>query len=130
MRSDGSARQKLSAEPDTYLVNVSPDEKWAVLWASGETLLLPLSGGPMRPLCACSVGPIFQDSPRVSWSGDGKSLLVNAGGAMTGLGTIVVPWKGGDALPSGIMSPAELRNLPGALQIRQTSVSPGATVRR
>jgi Tol biopolymer transport system component len=130
MRADGSARQKLSAEADTYLVNVSPDEKWAVLWGSGYTSLLPLSGGPARTLCTCSAGPIFQDSPRVSWSGDGKSLLVNAGGAMTGLGTTVVPWQGVDALPSGIMSPAELRNLPGAQQIKQTSVSPGATVDR
>ena len=128
MRSDGSGRQKLSAQPDTYLVNVSPDEKWAVLWASGYTSLLPLPGGPARTLCTCSVGPIFQDSPRVSWSDDGKSLLVNAGGAMTGLGTTVVPWRGADALPSGIMSPAELRNLPGAQQIKQTSVTPGTTV--
>jgi serine/threonine protein kinase/Tol biopolymer transport system component len=130
MRADGSARQRLSAEPDTYLVNVSPDEKWAVVWESGDTSLLPLSGGPMRRLCACSVGPIFQDSPRVSWSGDGKWLLVNAGGAMTGLGTTVVPWHGVDALPSGTMSPADLRRLPGAQQILQTSVSAGATFGR
>ena len=66
----------------------------------------------------------------MSWSGDGKSLFVNAGGAMTGLGTTVIPWQGADALPSGMMSPAQLKNLPGAQQIRQTSVSPGVTVGR
>jgi Tol biopolymer transport system component len=130
IKGDGSGSEQLNAELDSYLVNVSPDGKWAVLWGAGEVSLLPLSGGSARPLCACSAGPIFQDSPRVSWSGDGNTLLVNAGGAMTGLGTTVVPWRGVDPLKSVAMSPADLRNLPGALQIQQTSISPGESVAR
>jgi Tol biopolymer transport system component len=130
IRADGSDGQRLSSEPDSHLVNISPDEKWAVLWANGNVVLLPLQGGAPRPLCDCSAGPIFQDSPRVSWSGDGKTLFVNAGGSMAGLGTTVVPWRGVDVLPSGNMSPAGLRSLPGARQIKETSISPGSTSAR
>ena len=125
-----SARRSLSSESDAYLVNILPDEKWAVTWEGGGGVAFwPLAGGSPQPLCACSAGPIFQDSPRVSWSGDGKFLFVNFGGAMTGLGTTVVPWRGVEALPSGVtMSPADLRKIPGARQIRETSIAPGPTV--
>jgi len=129
MKADGSARQRVSPESDAYLVNILPDEKWVVIWAGDDgAVLLPLGAGSPRPLCRCNAGPIFQDSPRVSWSGDGKFLFVNFGGAMAGLGTTLVPWRGVEALPSGVtMSPADFRQLPGARQIRETSIAPGPT---
>ena len=46
---------------------------------------------------------------------------------MVGLGTTVVPWRGVEALPAAGMSPADLRRLPGARQIRETSIAPGPT---
>jgi len=66
----------------------------------------------------------------VAYLGDSKSLFVSAGGAMTGLGTTVNPWRGVDVLPSSIMSPAELRRLPGARQTKETSIAPGSTSAR
>jgi eukaryotic-like serine/threonine-protein kinase len=124
MKTDGSNAQQLLTTAG-YFVNISPDEKWAAFWNDDTGVLLhPVDGGPARSLCSCSAGPIFQDSPRVSWSGDGKLLVVNAGGSMSSLGTTVVPWNGPDALPRGsIMSGPELRKLPGALQLHDTSVA-------
>ena len=128
MRPDGSGRQKLTSEMDPYLVNLSTDEKWAVTWdLIHDVVLLPLAGGPMRPLCYCGAGPIFHDSPRVSWSGDGKALFVNGAGSMAGIGTTMVPWHGVETLPPGVMSLADLRQLPGARQIGETSIAPGQT---
>ena len=51
MRADGSARQKLSAEPDTFLVNVSPDEKWAVLWSSGNVTIPVIGRADAESVC-------------------------------------------------------------------------------
>ena len=36
MKPDGSARQKLS-DAITFLVSLSPDEQWAVVWSVGDT---------------------------------------------------------------------------------------------
>ena len=129
MTADGSGRQNLSSEMEGFLVNISPDEKWAATWGQDHgVVLLPLAGGPPRPLCYCGAGPIFHDSPRVSWSGDGKALFVNGGGSMAGIGTTMVPWHGVETLPPGAaMSLAELRQLPGARQIGETSIAPGQT---
>src|SRR5207245_2288566 len=46
MKPDGSARRSLSSESDAYLVNILPDEKWAVIWeGSGGVAFWPLAGG-------------------------------------------------------------------------------------
>jgi hypothetical protein len=76
-----------------FLVDISPDEKWAALWnfdTRGDgTWLVPLTGGASHRLCPCGMGPIFPDSPRVSWSGDGKTMFATlpdsrtAGGSKT-----------------------------------------------
>ncbi|MBZ5575399.1 MAG: protein kinase [Acidobacteriia bacterium] len=132
MKSDGSARQKLSLDMDAYLANISPDEKWAVLWQGDKgSLLYPLAGGAPQSLCDCGAGPIFQDSPRISWTGDGKWLFVNGGGSMVGLGTTVVPWNGAPPLPPvPVPTAARLRPLPGAKHIREISIAPGPVVER
>jgi Tol biopolymer transport system component/predicted Ser/Thr protein kinase len=129
MSADGSHREELRTANGDYLVNLSPDEKWAVMWNGGKGVsLYPLDRGPARFLCACATGPIFQDSPRVSWSGDGKLLIVNAGGAMAGLGTTVVPWKSAvSRLANSKMNGPELRLLSGARQIGEVSIAMGLT---
>lgn len=129
MSADGTHREELGQASGSYLVNLSPDEKWAAVWDGAKGVsLFPLHGGPVRFLCACSAGPVFQDSPRVSWSGDGTLLIVNAGGAMTRLGTIVLPWKSAEnRLDNGKMNGAELQRLPGARQIREVSIAMGLT---
>jgi len=129
MSADGSHREELRPANGDYLVNLSPDEKWAVVWNGGKGVsLYPLDRGPARFLCGCATGPIFQDSPRVSWSGDGKLLVVNAGGAMAGLGTTVVPWKSVESnLADSKMSGPELRRLSGARQIIEVSIAMGFT---
>lgn len=129
MNADGSRREKLRPATGEYLVNLSPDEKWVVLWNGGTGVwLYPLDGGPARFLCACATGPIFQDSPRVSWSGDGKLLIVNAGGAMEGIGTSVVPWKSvASMLADSTRKGFDLRHLPGARQIQDVSIAMGLT---
>src|SRR5205807_2569954 len=102
MEADGSARQRVAADMDVHLVNISPDERWAVLWSGpGGVQFLPLAGGPLRTLCQCGAGPIFHDSPRISWSRDGRLLFINAGGSMVGMGTMVIPWKEVEARWSG-----------------------------
>jgi Tol biopolymer transport system component len=130
MKPDGSAREELRDVSGQYLLNLSPDEKWAAFWQGGPGVLFcPLGGGPARSLCECNAGPIYQDSPRVAWSGDGKLLIVNAGGSMAGLGTTVIPWRGADTLPSArALTGPELRRLPGATQLDETSVAPGRTL--
>jgi hypothetical protein len=83
MKPDVSAREQPQSAPEGYLVSLSPDEKWVVFWRGDQgAVVYAMTGGQIRPLCRCNAGPIFQDSPRVSWSGSGKLLVVNAGGSM------------------------------------------------
>jgi Tol biopolymer transport system component len=101
MKRDGSER-KLLASDVGFLVNVSPDGKWAATWSGHfNTQLVSLSGGGSRALCDCTTGPIFQDSPRVSWSADRTLLFLSVGGSMAGVGTTVIPWRGAEAWPQG-----------------------------
>jgi len=127
---DRSGVQVLRAVPSRYIVNLSPDEKWAVMWGNRDGVSLhPIGEGPERFFCKCAAGPIFQDSPRIAWSGDGKFLILNAGGSMAGLGTIAIPWPQADDWPSGRrLSGPELRKIPGAALIREQSVAPGPSL--
>ncbi|HEY2019316.1 MAG TPA: hypothetical protein VGH38_37670, partial [Bryobacteraceae bacterium] len=129
MNQDGSGRQRLRPDSDDFLVNISPDERWAVSWnLTSDVQLLPLAGGEPQPLCLCGAGPIFHDSPRIGWSRDGKQLFVNWGGSMVGLGTTVFSWKEVEArLSSASLTLADLRRLPGTRQIQEISIAPGAT---
>jgi Tol biopolymer transport system component len=114
MNADGSNRRKISG-PITFLVNVSPDERWAAVWNVGATYMLPLAGGPARMLCHCGTGPVYPDSPRINWSADKNLLLVaeDSIGASGG-GTRFIPWNGA----------AQLLPHTGRV-VRETSVSPG-----
>ena len=132
MRVDGSARQKL-ADNITFLVSVSPDARWAAVWAPTATRLISLAGEGTRQLCACATGPIFPDSPRVQWSADGKSLFVSLGYASDpGGGTVVLPWREAGSVPADakFVMPADLLKRPGARLVAESSVAPGPTEQR
>lgn len=121
MKPDGSDRRKLS-EPIDFLVNIAPDENWAVVWNPLGTRLLPVAGGASWGLCTCDAGPIFPDSPRVSWSGDGRTMFINVG---SNQGTVLIPWRGADTVPAGpLLTSADLRKLPGARYLQESSVVP------
>lgn len=125
MKPDGSSRQRVS-ESMTFLVNIAPDEKWAVVWDPLRTRLISLAGDASFDLCTCIAGAIFPDSPRVSWSRDQQTLFVNLGSAA---GTVLLPWRGAETVPIGALpSPADLRRLPGARYVRESSVAPGRTI--
>jgi hypothetical protein len=120
---DGSGRQKVS-EDVHFLVNITPDEKWAVSWSNGPvTSLIPLDGGPPVRLCACGLGPIYPDSPSVAWSDNGQTVFV----ARTG-GALSISWHGADtsrALAGSARS--EWEKLPGARYVAEMSLAPGPT---
>ena len=134
-RPDGSGRQKLSDDEFGFLVNISPDEKWAAVWnmggERGGTWLVPLARGAAYRLCICGMGPIFQSSPMVSWSGNNETIFVNAGNqggerAYPARGTVAIPWRGADTVPAGArLVPSDLERLRGALRIPEASVAPG-----
>jgi Tol biopolymer transport system component len=122
MKPDGTDRRRISG-PITFLVNMAPTDDWAVVWGQDGAHLLPVDGGPPRSLCDCSIGPIIPDSPGVSWSGDGQTLVVSLG---SNRGTVLLPWRGADTVPAGpLLSPADLRALPGARYVPESSVATG-----
>jgi hypothetical protein len=136
MKADGTGRSQVVSEPVDFLVNISPDEKWAVVWTAlpsqvqPGTLAFPIGGGKPRVVCACASGPRYQTSPVVSWSRDGKSMLI----ALVSMGparTVVIPTAPGSALPdvpeSQMLTPTEVAKLPGAAIISETSVAPGTS---
>jgi Tol biopolymer transport system component len=138
MKSDGTERETLSSDAITFLVNVSPDEKWAVVWKGGngaETIALSLVGEAPRVICSCAAEPIFQDSPRVSWSANGQTMIVNVRtGVSAGASAAMIPLAPSDSLPRWTdptpPSAEDLVHLPGARQVREVSVAPGPSSER
>jgi hypothetical protein len=133
MKPDGTNPQTLSSDPITFLIGVSPDERWAIVWKAGnghDTIALSLVGEPLRVLCSCAAEPIFQDSPRVSWSADRRTMIVNVRTGVTGgASAAILPLAPGESLPSWAKATAplgdDLLHLPGALQVPEVSVAPG-----
>jgi DNA-binding winged helix-turn-helix (wHTH) protein/Tol biopolymer transport system component len=133
MKPDGTNRQTLSSDRITFLISVSPDERWAIVWKAGnghDTMALSLVGESPRVLCSCAAEPIFQDSPRVSWSADGRTMIINVRtGAIGGASADILPLAPGESLPMWAKPTApsadDLLHLPGAQQLREVSVAPG-----
>jgi len=128
MSADGSKRERVVSEPASFLVNVSPDEKWVVTWGSGGTRAHPVGAGEAAPLCNCGTGPIFQVSPMVSWTRDGRRMLVGIS-AMGARRTAALPLAPGRMLPDlprdRVLLAGQLPGLPGARVIPEMAVSPG-----
>jgi len=134
MRQDGSSRQRLAEDID-FLVNISPDEQWAVLWSFHGTRLIPLAGGPSRGLCPCGIGLIVPAPPGVSWSRDGTTIFVDVSSHVDTVGdwegTVVIPWEDVGRLPGdSVPSMADFVKLPGARLIAVSGVAPGQTAAR
>jgi Tol biopolymer transport system component len=138
MKSDGTERETLSSDAITFLVNVSPDEKWAVVWKAGngsETIALSLVREAPRVICSCAAEPIFQDSPRVSWSANGRTMIVNVRtGVSGGASAAMIPLAPGDSLPRWTEptppSAEDVVHLPGVTRVREVSVAPGQSSER
>jgi hypothetical protein len=127
MKADGSDRRQLIPDTIRFLVNISPDEHWAVMWdAAVGVQFFPVGSGNPRPLCLCAAGPIFQDSPRVAWSGDGKFLFLSAG-TLSGTvgGTMIIPWKGIDTFPRKGLTAEAVQHMTGSRNTPELSVAPG-----
>ena len=135
MRADGVSRFKATPEPILFLVNITPDEKWAIVWKAlpsqpevRGTLALPIGGGEGVVLCACSAGPKWRESPLVSWPRNRRHVLIGLPG-MEQARTVVLPTSRGGALPdlptSRTLTQRDLAESPRASIISETSVAPG-----
>jgi serine/threonine protein kinase len=126
MNADGSAREELSERAVHYLVNISPDERWAASWdIGGDVSLVPIGRGDAVPLCRCGLGPIYPDSPSIAWSGDARSIYMFLPSRRE---TLSLPWRGADAvraLPA--LDRQDWTGAPGAQRIAEASLAPGPT---
>lgn len=110
---DGSARRKAIEDPILEFRGLSPDSRWAIVWAavSGNDpalttaiLAYPVAGGaPLRICYTCGV----------TWQPDAKFIYVDLAGKV-----YRVRLPSGKAFPplppAGIQSEAELKAIPGA----------------
>lgn len=135
MKLDGSDRRKAASQPVRFLVNVSPDEQWAIVWNRLPSrpevtgmIALPLEGGAPIELCACGAGPKWRESPLASWTRDGKYILIGVPDRDP-VTTIALPTNPGSMLPaipqSQTLTASDLARIPGAIQINESSVAPG-----
>ena len=131
--------------PVRYIHSLSPDGEWVVGVSdisdgSGMQLTaISTKGKPPRLICGfCGGGggPARILAPPISWTRDGRALLVSAqfiapAGAFGPDYTIAIPLKGGASLPDlparGVDSVQDLLHLPGARRVLKQNVFPGAT---
>jgi serine/threonine protein kinase/Tol biopolymer transport system component len=128
---DGSGNERLLAPPIVAKAAVSPDFEWVIInrgrgnatrgsvGERAETVAISLRGGSPRTLCA------FNCLPGAMWSRDTRVLFITAGRGRA----VQLPLPSGRLLPdlpsSGIASPADAVNVPGARLIEQSAASPG-----
>ncbi len=110
---DGSARQKALENPILEFDGLSPDGRWAIVWAavSGNDsaatsayLAYPIPGGPPLRLC----GGCW-----VRWSPDAKSIYFVLGNRIYRV-TLSSGKSFPPLAPAGIQSEADLKTIPGA----------------
>jgi Tol biopolymer transport system component len=137
-RSDGSAPQRVIADPVRILHGVSPDGNHAAVWmtrsiggSSNAVGIYPLDGGAPSVVCrSCGyrsgggAGP-----PEVTWSRDGTTLyLALIGGASV----FAIPLRPGAPVPAfppdGLGSIEEAAALPGAKPMPVAGAVAGSTM--
>ena len=103
-----------------------------------QQVAISTRGKPTRVLCGfCGggAGPARILAPGISWTRDGRALLISAqfvggAGASGPDYTILIPRRAGAELPElpeeGVSSPADYMMLPGARRILKQNVLPGA----
>jgi eukaryotic-like serine/threonine-protein kinase len=140
VREDGSSRQKVAAEPIGYLMNVSPDRRWAVVRTPGSgdlqslpMVAYPIDGGDAVRLCencgsAGAGGPLRGNTPPVlSWSPDGQYLyfrLELVSEYETGK-TYVLHLTSANSLPPAFKDETDLAAMPGVQVIPHGGIFPG-----
>jgi len=139
MNEDGSAPERVIADPVIYLLAVAPDGRHLVTWverkeagAPNAVVVYSTSGGEPLMLCTrCGAsGPAYIGAGIVNWSPDGKFfyLRMDLPGAHEG-GTFMIPLTPGHALPeipkNGFTSVEQVRAIPGVREIPQKDVFPG-----
>jgi hypothetical protein len=132
MKDDGTETRKAISEPVVFLFGVSPDGRWAMVWASGPAdavLAYALDSREARVICnQCGTagGPARgQAAPIAGWSSDGKSFYFqNKHEHLSN--TYVVPLMPGQALPglpaAGIRTEADLTAWKGRKVISRADV--------
>ncbi|HSJ13333.1 MAG TPA: hypothetical protein VK939_02895 [Longimicrobiales bacterium] len=136
--------ERIHDQPIWYMFSISPDGQWVVAVMnvpSGRGLqqvAIPTRGGAARVLCGfCGggAGPARVLAPAVSWTRDGRAMLVSAqfGARMTVGGpqhTILVPVMPDAVLPElpaeGVAAVSDYLALPGARRVAESNVLPGA----
>ena len=116
MNEDGSQKEKLLQEPIASIANISPDEKWAILFRGLKREdqdysleAFSLEGKGFVPVC-------HKNLCSIDWSRDGKSLYISYStmSSATGGRTFIVPLTNGLSfrnLPrAGIASESDLPN--------------------
>lgn len=140
VREDGSSRQKVAAEPIGYLMNVSPDRRWAVVRTPGSgdlqslpMVAYPIDGGEAVRLCencgsAGAGGPLRGNTPPVlSWSPDGQYLyfrLELVSEYETGK-TYVLRLASPSALPPAFQDETDVATMSGMRVIPHGGIFPG-----
>jgi hypothetical protein len=117
IRRDGSGLAQAFKQQVLYLISVSPDHRWAFVWApaSGD-------GSPVFQLIPIDDGNpvIVGTAVRLAWSPDGGTVAFNSpfGAIMPAERQYLVPLPRGQSLPlipaGGIRSEEEIARLPGA----------------
>jgi dipeptidyl aminopeptidase/acylaminoacyl peptidase len=140
VREDGSRLQKVTVEPIIWIMSVSPDRRWTVVWTQGSgdapsrpLVAYPLDGGDAVRLCEnCSYvsGPTVGHSPAVlAWSADGEYVYIalQASNEMqyeTGK-TYAVRLARASSLPPAFNDEADIASIPGVQVIPHGGIFPG-----
>jgi eukaryotic-like serine/threonine-protein kinase len=121
IKDDGTGLQKVTPDPVKVLYDVSPDGKWAAVWAGRAVVAYPTAGGDPIVICPACANRAPPDQPvLVTWARDGSFVYLHEAGPRQ---TYAVPLKDGEMLPalpaSGLMSPSAATTLPGVRMIAQ-----------
>lgn len=142
---DYQVDELLTSTPARYIHAITADGDWVIVvtevpGAGGmQQVAVSTRGKPARVICRfCGggAGPARILAPGLSWTRDGKAMLVSAqfvapAGAFGPDYTILIPVRPGASLPDlppgGISAVDDYLKLPGARRIPKANVLPGAT---
>lgn len=142
---DYNVEELLTPTAARYIHGLSPDGGWVIAvtdvpnGGGMQQVAISTRGKPTRvicPVCGGGAGPARILAPALSWTRDGKAMLVSAqfvapAGAFGPDYTILIPLPSGASLPDlpegGVASVDDYLKLPGARRIPKQNVLPGAT---
>jgi len=139
VQEDGTGLARVLDKPVIYLLAVSPDGKWLVVWleqkdseSPSAVLLYPAEGGKPRLLCRkCgATGPAYLGASIVNWSPDDRYFYLRLELPGMQVSSVhVIPVPPGQSLPAiperGIESIQDVLAIPGVRTIPYSDVFPG-----